>query len=339
MTTAPALIAHGGAGARGPAKEHPARRLAMIKAVERGAAILRGGGSALDAVVAVATMLEDDPHFNAGYGSALNAEGEVEMDASLMVYTPQRRAGRSRQRSEATGGLQSSPRADTVEVAGLYPQCRANPAAGAVAALRRVSNPILLARAVMEKTGHVMLFGPAADRLAKKLGLEVCRPEDLIAPRAREHWRAFAQAGAEQRDGNGTVGAVAIDRRGQMAAATSTGGITGKLPGRVGDSAVIGAGTYADRHGAGSATGLGEAIITATVCREAVRALRYVDPGRAAARAIAALREATSGQAGVILVDRRGRLGYAHNAQSMEVASFDSQRGIRHSRLGATVGA
>lgn len=339
MSAAPALIAHGGAGARGPAKEHPARRVAMIKAVERGAAILRSGGSALEAVVAVVTMLEDDAHFNAGYGSALNAEGQVEMDASLMVYTPAGKAGRGRERRSAAGALQSDPGATTAGAARLCPARPANPAAGAVAALRRVRNPILLARAVMEKTGHVMLSGPAADRLAKRFGLELCHREDLIAPRSRERWRAFVRAGAQRRAGTGTVGAVAIDRRGQLAAATSTGGIGGKLPGRIGDSAVIGAGTYADCHGAGSATGLGEAIIITTLCREAVRALGRSDPARAAAAAIAALHERTGGQAGVILVDCSGRIGCAHNAESMELASFDSRHGIRHSRPSATVGA
>jgi beta-aspartyl-peptidase (threonine type) len=126
----------------------------------------------------------------------------------------------------------------------------------------------------------------------------------------------------------GTVGAAALDARGGLAAATSTGGVTGKLPGRIGDSAIIGAGTFADAAGAASATGQGEAIMRAALCREAVVALTRGAPLAVAARAIAGLAMLTAGQAGVILVDRRGRFGYAHNAEAMDVATFDGAGGF-----------
>jgi beta-aspartyl-peptidase (threonine type) len=145
-----ALIVHGGAGSHGPAVERAPRKRAMMKAVKAGAAILRAGGSALDAVMASVVVLEDDPLFNAGYGSTLNADGAVEMDASVMCAM--------------TGSVQ----------------------AGAVAAVTRVKNPIRLARGVMEHTPHVIMTGEGAERLARECGLELCNPEDLIAPRARE---------------------------------------------------------------------------------------------------------------------------------------------------------
>jgi beta-aspartyl-peptidase (threonine type) len=187
-----------------------------------------------------------------------------------------------------------------------------------------VRNPILLARAVMEHTPHILMAGAGAERLARRAGLALCRPEDLVTPRARARWRAAM----ERRFG--TVGAVARDVHGVLAAATSTGGVSGKMSGRVGDSAIIGAGTFADAPGAASATGQGEAIMKAALCREAVMALRRGEPRAVAERAIADLTALTGGQAGVILVDRRGRLGYAHNAEVMDVATFDAAGGFEY---------
>lgn len=329
----PALIIHGGAGALGPAHERPSRRRGMLAAAERGAEVLRRGGSALDAVVESVIALEDDPWFNAGYGSTLNADGKVEMDASIMVFPPDVGTGDNR-----GGSLRSGPK----------PQL----GMGAVAAVSRVRNPIMLARAVMQFTPHVLMVGEGAERIAKLAGLRRCRPEQLISSRARERWQAFR----ERQDGghlarskdasktarnqprglyreHGTVGAVAVDARGALAAATSTGGITGKLPGRVGDSAIVGAGTFADYRGAASATGLGEAIIKTMLCREAVRTLERVSPMRAARAGIACLRKIEGAEGGIIVVDRRGRLGYANNAEHMEVAIFDPVHGIRGFRL------
>jgi len=311
----------------------------MLAAAERGAEVLRRSGSALDAVVEAVVALEDDPWFNAGYGSALNADGKVEMDASLMVFPPNLAIGRGR-RGSIAGASGAGSRLGI----------------GAVGAVSRVRNPIMLARAVMEFTPHVLMVGGGAELIAKLAGLKRCRPEQLISPRARERWQAFRErqdAGggrlASGRAGDvgiiaktggrslgrehGTVGAVAVDARGAMAAATSTGGITGKLPGRVGDSAIVGAGTFADHRGAASATGFGEAIIKTMLCLEAVRALDRTSPLRAARGAIARLRKIDGAEAGIIVLDHQGRFGYASNAEHMEVALFDPIQGIRGLRL------
>jgi len=318
-TITPALIAHGGAGGRGPVAERPERRRGMLAAVAAGAEVLRGGGSALDAVVATVRALEDHPLFNAGVGSLLTVEGTVEMDASLMVALP--------------------PPLRPRRGAALGPRPRAELRAGAVAVITRVRNPILLARAVMELTPHVLMAGAGAERLARRAGIALCRPADLITPRARERWRAALErraeaAGTAAAGGGpgrfGTVGAVALDAAGGLAAATSTGGVSGKLPGRVGDSAIIGAGTFADAEGAASATGQGEAIMQAALCREAVAALRRGEPRAVAEGAIARLAAATGSQAGVVVVDRRGRLGYAHNTEVMDVARFDAVGGFEY---------
>jgi L-asparaginase / beta-aspartyl-peptidase len=310
-----ALIAHGGAGGRAPTSERATRRRALLAAVDSGARILRDGGSALDAVAGTVKMLEDDPLFNAGYGSVLTLDGQVEMDAAVMV------AEHSRTNQPSPNGVSGAATA-MIRIR-----------AGGVVLVSRVRNPILLARAVMELTPHVLMGGAAAERLARRAGLELCRPDELISERSRERWRKLmesrAMAADDEVDQHGTVGAVAIDAHGDVAAATSTGGISGKLPGRIGDSAIIGAGLFGDARGGASATGTGEAILRVGLCREAVLALGHEGPAKVAERAIARLAEETNAQAGIVLVDSSGRVGYAHNAQAMQVAIFDS-RGIRH---------
>ena len=269
----------------------------MMSAVKAGAAILRDGGSALDAVIASVVILEDDPLFNAGYGSTLNVDGVVEMDASVMIATS------------------------------------TDARAGAVAAISRVRNPVQLARAVMEHTPHVMLAGTGAERFARDCGFVLCAPDDLIAPRSRERFLARIQYQRElllAQETHGTVGAAALDIHGQLAAATSTGGVPGKMAGRIGDSAIIGAGTFASATAAASATGHGETIIMASLCRETVEALGKSDPMRIARGKIARLIAPQNSEAGIILVDRRGRVGYAHNADTMEVGIFDSTGAMRH---------
>jgi L-asparaginase / beta-aspartyl-peptidase len=189
------------------------------------------------------------------------------------------------------------------------------------------------------------MFGAGAERLAHAEGIATCTKRELVAPRALARWRAwrarqlegrpvFGRGGrARQSDArahHGTVGAAALDARGAFAAATSTGGYTGKLPGRIGDSAICGAGFFASSGlGAASATGLGEAIIEMALCRGAVTSLRVFSADKASVRAIESL-SAFSAQGGIIIVDRRGRVGYAHNAEQMDVATFEASRGVRY---------
>ncbi len=199
--------------------------------------------------------------------------------------------------------------------------------AGAVGAVGHVRNPILLARAVMEAGRHVLLVGDGAERFARQCGLPLATQEELVTERQRQRWQA-AQSGGEA----GTVGAVALDRAGHLAAATSTGGIFNKQPGRVGDSAIIGAGTYADDTlGAASATGDGEAIIRATLTRTAIELLRDGgDPTRAAQVAIARLQRQTGGTAGLVLIGGMGRIGYAYNTPAMSLAFLSDATLVVH---------
>ena len=282
----PALVAHGGAGNAGPGIERPERRRAMMAAMRIGAGILRSKGSALEAVVATVAALEDHPLFNAGYGSLLNSEGNVEMDASVMLAEPL--VSDSTPRGKRSHRSHSNEADYTVS-------------AGAVAAVSRVRNPIMLARAVMEHSPHILMAGPGAENFARKVGIRLVRPEEMVTERARDRWRArkeqagMLEAGAAARAamGHGTVGAVCVDVHGAIAAATSTGGVPGKLFGRVGDSALIGAGTFAHASGAASATGQGEAIILTALCREAVLALADGTPQAVARAAIAEMIDAT----------------------------------------------
>ena len=269
----PAILVHGGAGAA-DAEGREARRAGCLEAVRRGWSALTANGSALDAVVAAVTALEDDPHFNAGTGSCLTEDGRVEMDASLMEGTML--------------------------------------GAGAVGAVEGIRNPILLARAVLDDGRHVLLVGPQAARFAAAKGIPTCDPASLVVERRRQQLHPSP----------GTVGAVAVDQRGQVAAATSTGGVTGKRPGRVGDSAVIGAGTYADdRRGAASATGPGEAIIRFTLAHRALDLVAAgCHPATAAAQALERLLDRLGARCGLILADPGGRLGAACTADEMPVA-------------------
>ena len=189
--------------------------------------------------------------------------------------------------------------------------------AGAVGAVRTVQNPILLAKAVMEEGRHVFLVSEGAEQFAREKGFAAVSQDTLRTERQQRRWSETRGKGDP-----GTVGAVAFDKAGRLAAATSTGGVSQKRPGRVGDSAVIGAGTYADDTlGAASATGVGEAIIRTTLARTAVEYLRGgVDPTLAARRALALFQQRTNSEAGVILVDSLRRVGHAHNAPAMSVA-------------------
>jgi beta-aspartyl-peptidase (threonine type) len=269
------IVVHGGAGERHADDNARQAQGGCLVAARAGHAVLEKGGSALDAVVAAVTVLENDPQFNAGRGSALNADGEVEMDASVM-----------------TGDLQ----------------------AGAVAAVKGIANPVQLARLVMEKSKHVLFSAEGAHRFARAHGVPFVDPASLITERARKRLASL-----------GTVGAVARDKQGRLAAATSTGGTTGKRPGRVGDTPLIGCGTYADDEaGACSCTGLGEAIIKVTLARAAVDRLRSGEDPNAAAAAVAATLARAKGDGGLILIDAKGRFGLAFTTKRMSRAWVSS---------------
>ena len=280
------LIVHGGAG-DWSADDGDGEALvgACRAAAQAGFEILRAGGSALDAATAAVVVLEDDPRFNAGTGSALTAEGEVECDASVMC-------GDGR--------------------------------AGAVGALRDVKNPIRLARMVMERTPHVLLVGAGASAFAVECGVPSLAPQALVTERMRDKWRA-ALARAAAAPSGGTVGCVARDAAGHVAAATSTGGMMLKRLGRVGDSAVIGAGTYADDGaGAVSCTGVGEAFIKAAAAKQAVEALRAGRSPSEAAREVLPLVRRHGGSGGLICVDTAGRVGLAFDTSRMAHAWIDT---------------
>ena len=282
----PSILVHGGAYDI-PTESHQAHTDGCRNAVEAGWAVLAGGGSALAAVEAALRVLEDDPTFDAGHGSFCNANGEVELDAIIM---------------------------DGHDLN-----------FGAVAAVQRVRNPITLARLVMVESEHAMLAGAGAEAFAREHGIPVCSTIELLTGRELERWKA-ARTGGHPQDWtpfgtaplslpSDTVGALAVDADGNLAAGTSTGGTFNKTPGRVGDSPLVGCGAYADnRTGAVSATGLGEAlmkvVISKTVCDFIAQGMTAQE---AADAAIAVLAERTTGEGGVIVLDREGRIGVAHN--------------------------
>ena len=255
-----ALIVHGGAG-EVTADRHERLRDGVRVAAEAGDAILAAGGSALDAVVAAVRVLEDDPEYNAGRGSALTRDGSVETDAAVMDGEHQR--------------------------------------VGAVAAVPDLGCAIALARAVLDAGEHAMLAGPAAWKFAAEVGIAPAPAGSLVTE------RALARLAA--RRSGGTVGAVARDRAGRFAAATSTGGIAGKRSGRVGDSPIPGAGTWADAHAAISATGDGEAIVRVALARGVAARIAAGEPVASAARhALAELARITGGSAGLIALSATG---------------------------------
>ena len=240
------LVIHGGAGVlergRISAEEDEAIRVSLDRALAAGAEILAAGGSALDAVEAAARSLEDDPHFNAGRGSVFTYQGTIELDAAIME-------GRNR-------------------------------AAGAVTGITATKNPISLARAVMEHSPHVLLSREGADEFSRHMDLDQAPPEYFQIPERRRQLEKLRQrAGEDYFDIDvkyGTVGSVAVDCDGHVAAATSTGGLTGKRWGRIGDSPIPGAGTYADdRAAAVSATGAGEYFLRVGVAHEICARIRF----------------------------------------------------------------
>ncbi len=294
----PSLIVHGGAWDI-PDQAIEACASGCQRALAAGWSILSKGGHALDAIEAAIVVLEDDPVFDAGYGSHLNLDGRVECDAILMNGQTLR--------------------------------------AGAASTLQRVKNPIRVARAILEDCPHMMLVGEGAERFAEKQGIALCDPDDLITEGERSAWlkckndkhAAKHHRGHEQ----GTVGAVALDKDGNLFAATSTGGTCCKLPGRVGDSPLIGCGCYADSEAGGvSCTGYGEAIMKIVMAKTTVDLLRQssicvdtpanepcsISSAQLAAReAVHLLAKRTRGTGGLILLDREGNPGFSFNTPRM----------------------
>ncbi len=285
-----AIIVHGGAGGWNLSGERQREAVrACEQAAEAGRQLLLGGGSALDAVELAVTILEDCPVLDAGRGSYPNQDGNVEMDALIM------------------DGRDLSM--------------------GAIAAIQRVRHPISLARRVMLDSGHNFLVGEGADAFADAIGFPRCDVSELLVDDYgldagfEASPEAASSASATPALGD-TVGAVAIDANGDVAAATSTGGTANKRPGRVGDSPLVGSGAYADNWTAAvSATGYGEALMRVVISK---RVCDFVGAGLSAQAAcdsaIRVLEERTGGHGGLIAVDARGQVGWAFNTQGMPYA-------------------
>lgn len=310
------VVVHGGAGAVDKAKLSAAREreahAKLEQALKAGYKAIADGGDSLDAVVAAVKVLEDASIYNAGRGSCLTRKGTIEMDAAIMNGTTL--------------------------------------AAGAVASITNVKNPVTAARAVMEHTHHVLLVGSGANSFARKIaptaGLEIMEPEYFKTKHAELNLKLYLEAEAEaKRIGGkrpsglttgesqsdmpheeplgkkyGTVGAVAVDKRGHLASATSTGGTVGKEPGRVGDTPIIGAGTYADDETCAlSATGEGEHFIRGAVGHEVSALVRHLGltVAQAAERVISVTLARTAGDGGVILIDANGNYAMRYNTLGM----------------------
>ncbi|MEM9743895.1 MAG: isoaspartyl peptidase/L-asparaginase [Pseudomonadota bacterium] len=298
-----ALAIHGGAGTIDPSRMTPERearyRGKLNEALDAGYAILEAGGASLDAVIAAVEVLENSPLFNAGVGAVYTWEGSHELDASLMV-------------------------GDSL-------------AAGAVAGVKTIASPIRAARAVMEQSPHVLLSGDGADTFARSQGLVRVPNSHFDTParrealeRVREERKVDHSASLDAVEPNwrfGTVGAVALDRSGTISAGTSTGGMTAKRWGRIGDSPLIGAGTYADnRSCAVSATGHGEYFIRFNVAADICARVRYLnlDIAEAGRQVIFDELKPAGGTGGVIIVDPTGQVAMPFNTSGMYRGSIDA---------------
>jgi L-asparaginase / beta-aspartyl-peptidase len=283
----PVLIVHGGAWAI-PDDMVEAHLSGVRNAVAAGWRVLNRSGSALDAVEEAVVVMEDDETFDAGRGSFLNREGKVQLDALIMDG--------------------------------------ATLAAGGVGCVEHLRNPVRAARKVLSESPHVYFVADGAEKFAAQHGIPLCKNEDLIIPREVERLRVFQAQATEQKPNlfapaisHDTVGAVALDQRGNIAAATSTGGTLNKAPGRLGDSSLIGCGCYADnKTAAASTTGWGEPIMKLVLAKWAADRVAAGNlPEWVAAEAINYLQARVSGHGGIILLDARGRFGIAHNTPRM----------------------
>jgi beta-aspartyl-peptidase (threonine type) len=280
VAISPVILVHGGAGDL-PAAARPMHAAGCQRAAEAGLAKLLETGSAIEGAIAAVRVLEDDARFNAGAGACLTNAGTIELDASIMEGTFLR--------------------------------------GGAVTALPPYTNPIEIARAVMDEGRHVLYAAHGADAFARMKGFAPAEPDAMITPASRARLADFLAGQVGGGWAGGTVGAVACDREGRVVAATSTGGMVGKRPGRVGDSPILGAGTYADDlAGAASATGDGEAALRLGLTRFAIERLRNGAPAQAAAdESIAAFGTRVSGRGGIIVVSCTGEIGFAKNTATM----------------------
>ncbi|MBC8186386.1 isoaspartyl peptidase/L-asparaginase [candidate division KSB1 bacterium] len=287
----PRLIVHGGAWSI-PEKYEQVHINGVYKSVAEVYPDLLNGISALDAVEAAVRILEEDPTFDAGRGAFLNAIGEIELDAMIMDGS-------------------------TLDF-------------GALVAVQNILHPISLARKIMEETEHNILAGTGAQMFAQTMGVKEVNPEELLTPRELKFYKEikndpnFKTKNPFEPFPKGTVGAVALDTNGNLAAATSTGGTPRKLPGRVGDSPIIGAGTYADNQsGACSATGWGEAILKSLLSKTTCDYLNIFPAHQAANLAIDLMEQRVQGWGGVILIDKNGNYGFSHNTEKMAFAFAD----------------
>ena len=295
-----ALAVHGGAWNL-PDSEARQHIIGVSRVLRSAWKMLQAGAGSVDVVEQAVCLLEDDPTFNAGKGSHLNRLGLVELDASIM----------------------EGDRLD----------------AGAVAAVQGVSNPIALARRVMDKSPHVLVVGTGARCFAEEQEVPLCRARDLLVGRAREIYlriRSGEDALVDEEfapgvdDHMGTVGAVSRDHDGLIAAATSTGGTRDKLPGRVGDSPLIGAGTYADsRYGGASSTGWGEGIVRVVMAKATVSYLASGQDATGAGRAALAELERIDGRGGLIVVDHSGHAAAVFNTPRMARGVATVEGGLR----------
>jgi beta-aspartyl-peptidase (threonine type) len=296
-----AIAIHGGAGVIDRAQMAPEREASYLAglsaALDAGYAILERGGSSLDAVAEAVRLLEDDPQFNAGRGAVLTHDGEAELDASIM---------------DGVG-----------------------PRAGAVAGVRHVKNPIGLARLVMDKSPYVMLIGEGAEEFAREHGLEFVPNTYFRTPNREQELQRALQRERHSEKGTpapgtitGTVGAVALDRAGNLAAATSTGGTTNKRYGRVGDTPIIGAGTYANNEScAVSATGSGEFFIRSVVAYDIHALMQYkqLSVDDAAKEVVQVKLKRAGGDGGIIAIDRAGHITLKFNCEGMFRGARDSR--------------
>jgi L-asparaginase / beta-aspartyl-peptidase len=276
------ILVHGGAG-DAAGNRLDAQVAGCQDAANAARVMLEQGASALDAVQRAVALLEDDPRFNAGTGGALTCLGTLELDAAIMDGTSLR--------------------------------------AGAVCGLPPFKNPIDVARAVLDDARHVLFCGEGAAEFARSKGFQPVDPSRMITDAARESLaRTLAHNSANW--AAGTVGAVARDKAGRLAAATSTGGIMGKQPGRVGDSPLLGAGTYADdARGAASATGQGEGIMRVTLAARVIAAIGTGEsPADACFEGLSFMKQRVAATGGMIAVDKDGRLGWARSTPSMAYA-------------------